>query len=88
MKKKFFTFLSVGVFALVLSAVAVGQMKKAMAPYGQPPKVTANGEMLSAKAVKSADVAVLERQKRNADGGLTGLQKIQLEKFSKKGWGG
>lgn len=84
MKKKFFTFLSVGVFALVLSAVAVGQMKKAMAPYGQPPKVTANGEMLSAKAVKSADVAVLERQKRNADGGLTGLQKIQLEKFSKK----
>ena len=84
MKKKFFTFLSVGVFALVLSAVAVGQMKKAMAPYGQPPKVTANGEMLSAKAVKSADVAVLERQKRNAVGELTDLQKIQLEKFSKK----
>lgn len=82
--KKIFTFLSVGVTALALSAVAVGQMKKAMAPYGQPPKVTANGEMLSAKAVKSADVAVLERQKRNADGGLTGLQKIQLEKFSKK----
>lgn len=76
--------MSVGVTSLVLSAVAVGQMKKAMAPYGQPPKVTANGEMLSAKAVKSADVAVLERQKRNADGGLTGLQKIQLEKFSKK----
>lgn len=84
MKKKFFTFLSVGVFALVLSAVAVGQMKKARTPYGAPPKVVANGEMLSAKAVKSADVAVLERQKRNADGGLTGLQKIQLEKFSKK----
>ena len=82
--KKFLLFMSVGVTSLVLSAVAVGQMKKAMAPYGQPPKVTANGEMLSAKAVKSADVAVLERQKRNADGGLTGLQKIQLEKFSKK----
>lgn len=82
--KKILLFMSVGVTSLVLSAVAVGQMKKAMAPYGQPPKVTANGEMLSAKAVKSADVAVLERQKRNADGGLTGLQKIQLEKFSKK----
>ncbi len=82
--KKFLLFMSVGVTSLVLSAVAVGQMKKAMAPYGQPPKVTANGEMLSAKTVKSADVAVLERQKRNADGGLTGLQKIQLEKFSKK----
>lgn len=86
--KKFLLFMSVGVTSLVLSAVAVGQMKKAMAPYGQPPKVTANGEMLSAKAVKSADVAVLERQKRNADGGLTGLQKIQLEKMSKIKRGG
>lgn len=82
--KKIFTFLSVGVTALALSAVAVGQMKKARSFYGTPPKVVANGEMLSAKAVRNADAAAVERQKRNADGGLTGLQKIQLEKFSKK----
>lgn len=32
--KKIFTFLSVGVTALALSAVAVGQMKKARVAYG------------------------------------------------------
>ena len=36
--KKIFTFLSVGVTSLVLSAVAVGQMKKARVAYGAPPK--------------------------------------------------
>lgn len=81
--KKFFTFLSVGVTALVLSAVAVGQMKKAHSFYGTPPKVVANGEMLSAKAVRNADAAAVERQKRNATGELTDLQKIRLEKMSK-----
>ena len=86
--KKFFTFLSVGVFALVLSAVAVGQMKKARTPYGAPPKIVANGEMLSAKAVRNADAAAVERQKRNAVGELTDLQKIQLEKMSKIKRGG
>ena len=81
--KKFFTFLSVGVTALVLSAVAVGQMKKARSFYGTPPKVVANGEMLSAKAVRNADAAAVERQKRNTTGELTDLQKIRLEKMSK-----
>ena len=50
--KKLFTFLSVGVTALALSAVAVGQMKKARTPYGAPRKVEAEGGMLSAKAQK------------------------------------
>ena len=86
--KKFLLFMSVGVTSLVLSAVAVGQMKKARSFYGTPPKVVANGEMLSAKAVRNADAAAVERQKRNAVGELTDLQKIQLEKMSKIKRGG
>ena len=58
-------------------------MKKARSFYGTPPKVVANGEMLSAKAVRNADAAAVERQKRNTTGELTDLQKIRLEKMSK-----
>lgn len=81
--KKFFTFLTVGVFALVLSAVAVGQMKKARTPYGAPPKVVANGEMLSAK-VQKADLQKGEsKKKQRGTVALTEAQKIKAEKLSK-----
>ncbi len=75
--KKFFTFLSVGVTALVLSAVAVGQMKKARTAYGAPPKVEAEGGMLSAKAQKNAPEASVVGKLN-----LTDYQKTRLEKMS------
>ena len=81
--KKIFTFLSVGVTALALSAVAVGQMKKARVAYGAPPKVEANGGMLSAKAVKNAPEVSVAGNVTSKKLNLTDSQKNKLEKMSK-----
>lgn len=81
--KKFFTFLTVGVFALVLSAVAVGQMKKARTPYGAPLKVEAEGGMLSAKAQKIESSVGGGKYKQSGDA-LTGLQKARLQKMQEQ----
>ena len=81
--KKFFTFLSVGVTALALSAVAVGQMKKARVAYGAPPKVEANGGMLSAKAQKG-ESSVWGGKYKQSDAALTGLQKARLQKMQEQ----
>lgn len=81
--KKLFTFLSVGVTALALSAVAVGQMKKARTPYGAPPKVEAEGGMLSAKAQK-VESSVWGGKYKQSDAALTGLQKARLQKMQEQ----
>lgn len=81
--KKIFTFLSVGVTALALSAVAVGQMKKARVAYGAPPKVEANGGMLSAKVARGGGDGSAKPEKKKSDADLTELQKIRFEKMSK-----
>ena len=81
--KKIFTFLSVGVTALALSAVAVGQMKKARVAYGAPPKVEANGGMLSAKAQK-VESSVWGGKYKQSDAALTGLQKARLQKMQEQ----
>ena len=81
--KKIFTFLSVGVTALALSAVAVGQMKKARVAYGAPPKVEANGGMLSAKAQKSATEVSVTGKITSEKLHLTDSQKSRLEKMLK-----
>lgn len=81
--KKLFTFLSVGVTALALSAVAVGQMKKARTPYGAPLKVEAEGGMLSAKAQKIESSVGGGKYKQSGDA-LTGLQKARLQKMQEQ----
>lgn len=81
--KKFFTFLSVGVTALALSAVAVGQMKKARVAYGAPLKVEAEGGMLSAKAQKIESSVGGGKYKQSGDA-LTGLQKARLQKMQEQ----
>lgn len=81
--KKLFTFLSVGVTALALSAVAVGQMKKARTPYGAPLKVEAEGGMLSAKAQK-IESSVGEGKYKQSGDALTGLQKARLQKMQEQ----
>ena len=81
--KKFLLFMSVGVTSLVLSAVAVGQMKKARVAYGAPPKVEAEGGMLSAKAVKNAPEVSVAGNVTSKKLNLTDSQKNKLEKMSK-----
>lgn len=82
--KKLFTFLSVGVTALALSAVAVGQMKKARTPYGAPLKVEAEGGMLSAKAQKIESSVVGGGKYKQSGDALTGLQKARLQKMQEQ----
>ena len=87
--KKIFTGLFVGFAALVLSAFAVGQVRKALSPYGVPTDaMPASGEMLSAKAVKGSQKSSADEIAGLSKLNFSGSQKARLAKMSKIKKGG